>query len=112
MAAAALTRQMFHVQITWVDALGNESSPSEQLSFLTQDGSTVTVMPPTPPAMAAGWNVYVGTTTDELTRQNSARLELDTLWVMPETGLQEGVALPEGQVPTAFLRKVHLWRRG
>lgn len=112
LAAAALTKQMFHVQISWVDALGNESSPSELLTYLTEDGSTLTVKPTSPPYSAVGWNVYVGTTTDAMSRQNESLLDPDSLWILPESGLVSGAELPSGQRPDTLLRKVHLWRRG
>jgi hypothetical protein len=95
------------VQTTWVDAAGKEGSPSLLLPVTLPDSSSlsVTIVPAqaAPPAVAVGWNVYVGANGASPARQNAAALPLNMTWTAPPTGFAAGAAAPWGQQPDSFV---------
>ena len=95
------------VQTTWVDAAGQEGTPSVLVPVTLPDSSSlsVSIVPAeaAPPASAAGWNVYIGANGTEPTRQNTAPLPLNTTWTVPAAGFVTGAFATWGQQPDSFV---------
>ena len=58
------------------------------------------------------WNVYVGESSTELTRQNSEPLDLGSAWVIPGSGLAVGEPLGSGQQAGIFKTVPRFLQRG
>ncbi len=61
-AAGTLAGTIYYAQVSWVSAAGQEGSASAATTFQTADNSALTVAAVNAPAVAAGWNVYLGLT--------------------------------------------------
>ena len=110
--AGAVPGATYFVSAAWVDATGAEGSPSDPSTLDTGSGGLLVATPQTAPAMAAGWNVYVGTAVDAMTRQNSAPLTLGAPWTMPGSGLISGAPLGAGQSADVYVQDRHEMPRG
>lgn len=62
----------FYACIAWVNAAGQEGSPSVTASIVVPADNQMTVLAANAPTTAVGFNVYVGTVLAMLTLQNSA----------------------------------------
>jgi hypothetical protein len=60
--------------VTWVNAAGQEGSPSDAASIVVPANSVMTVMATAAPANATGFNVYAGNVLAMMTLQNSTLL--------------------------------------
>jgi hypothetical protein len=98
-SATAQAGGTFYACVTWLNAAGQEGSPSAAASIVVSTGSTVTVMASGAPANAVGFNVYVGTVLAMMTLQNSDALPIgETFTCTP--GASASSRLPgTGQVP-------------
>ncbi|HEU0123425.1 MAG TPA: hypothetical protein VFQ91_23045 [Bryobacteraceae bacterium] len=110
--AGALPARTYYVRVTWVDADGVESSPSETAGLTTQEGTALTVRTVGAPARAQGWNVYAGMLDDQVQRQNTSLLTVGSTWVMPASGLEEGPVPGTGQTAEYYLRHIPVLQRG
>ncbi len=61
----------FYASVTWVNAAGQESAPSDAASILVPADNLMTVIAFGGPANAVGFNVYVGTVLAYMTLQNT-----------------------------------------
>ena len=111
-----LDPQALFVQTTWVDQNGAESALSPVNGTILDSAATIVVGMSEgalgAPETAAGWNVYASTTSDELTRQNSAPLSIGSTWELPATGLIDGAGAGDGQHPDSYIRLSKQIRRG
>lgn len=98
--------------ITWGNSAGEESAGSVEQAISLPDASALRITHRTPPAPAKNWNVYVGTVSGNVTRQNPSPLPLFTPWVTPMSGLVEGSPLGEGQAPQVFRTVPRFLQRG
>lgn len=64
----------FYACVAWVNAAGQEGSPSEAGSIVVPTGNVMTVMATEAPANAVGFNVYAGPVLANMTLQNSVAL--------------------------------------
>jgi hypothetical protein len=89
----------FYACVTWVNAAGQEGSPSAAASIVVPANNLMTVMATGAPANAVGFNVYVGTVLAMMTLQNDVVLpEGSTFTYIP--GVSSSSQLPgTGQVP-------------
>jgi hypothetical protein len=89
----------FYACVTWVNAAGQEGSPSAAASIVVPANYVMTVMATGAPANAAGFNVYVGTVLAMMTLQTSPPLPVgSTFTYLP--GISTSSQLPgTGQVP-------------
>jgi hypothetical protein len=112
----SLPAQSIFIQTTWADSKGNEGAPSPESGFILGDGSSVTVAilanSSSAPVAAVGWNVYGGTTADNLTRQNTAPIAIDSTWEMPASGFSFGPAARDGQWPDYYVQLSRQIQRG
>jgi hypothetical protein len=89
----------FYACVTWVNAAGQDGSPSAAASIVVPANNLMTVMTTGAPANAVGFNVYVGTVLAMMTLQTSVVLPVgSTFTYIP--GISSGSQLPgTGQVP-------------
>jgi len=92
----------YYVAATWVNAAGQESSPSDIGEVGTSDGEQVTVAIANPPAAATGWNVYMGDAPDGVSLQNEVPVGIGNSWTTSASPAP-GRALGSGQRPSWFL---------
>ena len=110
--AGAAAGATFYVRVVWVDAFGREGAPSEPMALEVPDGSVLVVNAADPPAVAAGYNVYIGVSEAELARQNASAVAIGTPFTMPIGGLIAGPAPGDGQAPDSYATATRILRRG
>jgi hypothetical protein len=108
--------ESLYVQTCWLDSQSNEGALSPINGLVANNQSTITVQMAegelqAPPA-AQGWNVYVGSTVNEITRQNGNPLTLGSTWSLPATGIVDGPQSSGGQVPNCVVPISRQIRRG
>jgi hypothetical protein len=101
----------YYVAVTWVNAAGHEGAPSDLAELTTSDGQQLVVSVGAPPESVAGWNVYVGTSPEDVTLQNAMSLPANGSWTM-NGGLSTGAALGGGQRPSWFVVDHRVIERG
>ena len=91
--------ETFYAVVTWVNAAGQEGSPSAAASIVVPANNLMTVMATGAPVNAVGFNVYVGTALAMMTLQNTALLPVgSTFTYIP--GISTSSQMPgTGQVP-------------
>jgi hypothetical protein len=111
-----LPAQSILIQTAWVDATGNESALSIANGSVLPDNSTFAVAMAEgalgAPSTAAGWNVYVGSQSEDPTRQNEAPLAIGSTWQLSNSGLQAGPNPIDGQPPALHVALSKQIRRG
>jgi hypothetical protein len=70
--AGTLADATYFARVAWVSAAGVEGGPSDLTTYDGVGGSVPVVSAVNPPAVATGFNVYLGTAADTVTLQNSA----------------------------------------
>ena len=100
------------VRMTWLDGDGRESSGSPERAVKSLNAKALRVTPKAAPAGATHWNVYVGETRGEAFKQNADPLPLGAAWVMPETGIVQGLPIGDGQAADMFLTAPRYLQRG
>jgi hypothetical protein len=110
--AGTLAGTIYYAQVTWVAAAGQEGSASPATTFQTADNSVLTVASVNAPAIAAGWNVYLGLAISTLTLQNSAPLAIGATFALPGSGLVSGASPGDGQAADMFVTGGRILRRG
>jgi hypothetical protein len=65
-----------------------------------------------PPAVATGFNVYLGLTPDGLTLQDAAPVPVGQTFTLPEAGLAAGRAPGNGQAADIYISGAWMLRRG
>jgi hypothetical protein len=109
--AGSLADGTYYVVVTWTNNKNEEGAPSI-VTLVTTTSSTLLVQPATPPAGAAGWNVYVGTDPEALSRQNGAPIALAQPWVQPSLMITGGSAPAWGQSPNYLMAVPRMILRG
>jgi hypothetical protein len=110
-----LAATVYYVQITWVSGTGAEGNPSVATAFEAPLASLLTVtngVNPPPPAVATGFNVYIGLTNCTTTRQNSTPIAIGQTFTEATTGLIAGVPVGMGQSPDLYVTGGSNLRRG
>lgn len=103
---------LYYVRVSWVSASGREGEPSDVTAFETVDGSLLVVQAVQPPAIATGWNVYIGLTDSTPTLQNSAPVPVGQSFTLSPTGLVNGRPPGDGQIPDFYVLGGQMLRRG
>lgn len=109
--ASTADAQSYHIQVTWVDDIGQESAPSETALFNAGAGSTLDAGSP-PDSFVTGWNVYAGITCESLTLQTPTPVPVGTQWTFPGTLATSGRLVGNGQPPSYYVADNHSARRG
>lgn len=100
----------YYVAQTWVSALGQEGSPSGTTASTTADSTQLLVTPVNPPAVATGFNVYVGTSADSLALQTPSAIAVGQTFTL--AALTAGAAPGNGQIPDVYVIGGSTLRRG
>jgi hypothetical protein len=110
-AAGSLADDTYYVAMTWTNSKGEEGAPCLVVT-LTTTSSTLLVQPPAPPSCATGWNVYVGTDPDALSRQNGSPIPVAQPWLQPNAVLSGGSDPGRGQPPNYLMPTPRMILRG
>lgn len=102
---------LYYVRVSWVSANGQEGEPSDVTAFETVDGSLLVVQAVQPPAIATGWNVYIGLTDSTLALQNGAPIPVGQSFTLPPAGLVNGPPPGDGQIPDIYVLGGQMLRR-
>ena len=100
----------YYVAVTWINAAGQESSPSDIAVITTADSQQMAVAVVNPPANSSGWNMYVGASPDAISLQNDAPIGLSEQWTL--TVLTQGSPAGSGQQPNWFFVDHQVIERG
>jgi hypothetical protein len=100
----------YYVAVTWTNAGGQESSPSDIETITTADGQQMVVAVANPPATGSGWNIYADLAPDTISLQNAVPIDLSESWTLGT--LVEGRAVGTGQQPTWFFVDHRVIERG
>lgn len=112
-AASSLEAMALYVRVSWEGQNGVEGAANPALAISVPENNALRVKTTeTAPTGAAGWNVYVGTSPDEATKQNASPIDGASEWVMPASGLIEGAGLGNGQEPDLFRTVPRFLQRG
>jgi hypothetical protein len=109
--AGAGTGGSYFVGISWANAEGQEGSLSNVEAGAASAGMQIEVSAPNPPSNAAGWNVYAGTSANNLALQNGLPIPVGNTWTLASI-LLAGTAPGSGQVPDRYLIHDRLLQRG
>jgi prepilin-type processing-associated H-X9-DG protein len=94
----------YYVRTTWANSAGQESAPSELVALQIPDGAQLVVEQPGMAANTAGWNVYVGSTPEEVTLQNDIPVPAGSTWQLASgSDLRLGRPLGPGQWADRFI---------
>lgn len=110
--AGTLAAAVYFVQVSWLNSRSEEGLASPVVSVPTSENSSVLVAPSNPPINATGWNVYVGSSIDSITLQNTAPIVPSETWVLPSSGLITGKLPGNGQTPNYFRPVPRYLQRG
>lgn len=101
----------YYVGAAWVGEAGQESSISEIAEISLLSGQQLRIAVPNPPAIAKGWNVYVGDAPATISRQNNTTIAIGSAW-MAAGPIAQGQSVPEGQQPSWYIVDQRVIQRG
>lgn len=110
--AGLIPETTYYVQVSWVSASGQEGDPSELTTYDSPAGSLPVTTPVNPPAVASGFNVYMGLAADTVTLQTAAPVAVGGSFTLPGTGLVTGRMPGYGQTPDVYVTGGALLKRG
>jgi hypothetical protein len=99
----SLVARTYYVAVTLVN-LGGETVPSADTTFAAGVNNRLVVASPASSGNATGWNLYVGTSAGNKTKQNASPLLLGSNWTEPLGGLIAGASPPTvNSAPSAYI---------
>jgi len=104
------TAATYYVAVTWLNAAGQESTPSDTTSISSLDGQQIVIGVTNAPANAVGWNAYAGQAPDGLGLQNDGAISIAGSYTLG--ALQAGPEAGDGQKPTCFFIDHRVIERG
>jgi hypothetical protein len=108
--------EALYVSVSWIDSKGNESALSPINGLVVYSQSSISVQMAEgvldAPSAAFGWNVYLGSDTNNITLQNGNPLSIGSTWSLPVSGITSGPRGGEGQKPNFIVPVSRLIRRG
>jgi hypothetical protein len=110
-AAGDLETGTYYATMAWVNRHGEEGA-SAVAAVVSIVQSKLEVTPGAAPANAAGWNVYVGTSPEAMTRQNTAALAAGQAWVQTAALTSTGPEPGTGQEPSYLKAVARVLQRG
>ncbi|HXE64161.1 MAG TPA: hypothetical protein VN519_11510 [Bryobacteraceae bacterium] len=102
----------FYARITWVNAAGQEGTPSAASSLVVADGNLMTVGTGTAPNNATGFNVYAGTSLDATFLQNNFAVGVADSFLFVPGQVAHGTLPGNGQPPDYRRRLARTILRG
>src|SRR5262249_25667031 len=109
-ASGGLSDGTYYVAAAWTNSVGVEGACSMPVMIEVSGGSFQVQASPIAPNVK-GWNVYVGTSPQRLTRQNDSPLGVDVPWTQPDA-LLDGRPAGTGQLPDYLLPVPRAIQRG
>jgi hypothetical protein len=104
------TAATYYIAMTWTNATGHESAPSDTTSISGLNGQQIVVAAANAPANATGWNMYAGQAPDGLGLQNSVPIAVGASVTL--SAVQPGPSVGDGQKPTWFYVDHRVIERG
>ncbi len=102
----------FYVQVTWVGSNGAEGAPSPDTALTVEALNDLVVQGVNPPAVATGFNVYIGTSANVTTLQNPVPISIGETYTVPNAGLIVGAPVGTGQAADTYITGGPMLRRG
>jgi len=109
--AGAGSATTYYVEVSWFSALSQEGAPSDVTALTAADGTLLVVQAVNPPAVATGFNVYIGTNAETLALQTVTPVPVGQSFVLDGT-LLPGRAPGTGQAPDQYVVGGSTLRRG
>jgi hypothetical protein len=109
--AQNLPAATYFARVAWV-AAGQEGFGSETTTYDAAEGTAPVVDAVNAPAVAEGFNVYLGSSADALMLQNSTPIAVGQSFTVPAGGLVQGNAPGDGQAPDLYVTGAWMLRRG
>jgi hypothetical protein len=110
--AGLLVETIYYVQMSWVSSAGQEGAPSDVTTFDSPAGSLPVVTAVNPPAVATGFNVYVGLTPDAISLQTVTPVPVGQSFTLAASGVAAGRAPGTGQAADIYVVGGPVMRRG
>jgi hypothetical protein len=110
--AGTIPDATYYTRIAWVSATGAEGAPSEVTTYESSGGLIPVVQAVNPPAMATGFNVYLGTSVDTVTLQNATPVAVGQNFTLPGPGVANGRPAGSGQEADFYVTGARMFRRG
>ncbi len=110
--AGLIPATTYYVEVSWVAANGQEGAPSEETTYASPAGSLPVVTAVNAPAVAMGFNVYMGVSAEAVTLQTETPVAVGTSFTLPASGLVTGRCPGSGQTPDIYVTGGNLLRRG
>jgi hypothetical protein len=102
----------YFVQLAWLNTRGEEGMAGPVASVSAPAQHSIQVSASGPPASAATWNVYAGSSIDSITLQNTSQIGIGQSWLLQAPGLVSGRSPSTGQAPNYFRTLPRYLQRG
>jgi hypothetical protein len=109
-ATGELAAGVYYATMAWVGSGGEEGAASTPAVIEVSSGG-FTVTPPAAPDGMSGWNVFVGTAAETMTRQNGSPLAPGESWLAASLSAF-GARPSQGQSPSVTHMVVQVLQRG
>jgi len=109
--SGSLPEGTYYVTVSLVNAEGDEGCPAIPAAVESASGGGFVVAPPDAPEGVTGWNVYAGTSPENMARQNGETLDPATPWLQTEIPAC-GSAPGDGQKPNHMHPLPRMLQRG
>jgi hypothetical protein len=96
---------IYAVRVAWRNSMGESGSASDAVVVEAGPGEVPRVEAGALAGGCTGWDVYLGSSADQTTRQNESPLAPGGAWTLPVGGMIVGANAPSGQTPEYFVRK-------
>jgi len=110
--AGLIPETTYYARAAWVVVSGQEGEPSDMTAYGAPAGALPVVQMVNPPAVATGFNVYLGLTPDALALQNPTPVPVGQSFTLQDTGLAAGAAPGDGQSADVYISGGWMLRRG
>jgi hypothetical protein len=110
-AGVALPDGTYYVTSAWTNNQG-ETGVCADAETITTSASTFAVQPGPAPPNATGWNLYAGTSPDNLSLQNETPIGVGSTWIQPGTVAGGGPGPGPGQSPSYVKLVPRMIQRG
>ena len=112
-APGPIAQTTYYARASWVGASGQEGAPGELTTYDAPGGSVPVIQMTDPPAVAVGFNVYLGVAADQLALQNGAGpVPIGRSFVLPGPGLVAGRLPGDGQPADIYVSGGRVLLRG
>jgi hypothetical protein len=110
--AGTIAEMTYYVQASWVLANGQEGEPSEPTTYDSPAESLPVVTMVNPPAVATGFNVYMGLSAETLSLQTPSPEPVGSNFTLSASGVVMGRSPGCGQGPDLYITGGLMLRRG